>query len=224
MEATPELVREEGADGVLIATGATPSREGFSIVNPMVERLPGVESSHVIHAWDVLRGEATIGERVVVLDDDGGRYAAGVCEVLLDGGSSVELVSRFNALFPGTFTTLDMATLYQRLLSKGLADRLNSWAKSVDGTTVTVFNLYTGAEAVLEGVDTVVLATGPKANDDLYLALKGHVATLHRIGDCHAPRKLDHAIYEGELAGRELFDWAERTIYEGELERHATPV
>jgi hypothetical protein len=75
---------------------------------------------------------------------------------------------------------------------------------------------------VLEEVDTVVLATGPKANDALYLELKGRVANLERIGDCVAPRKLDHAIYEGYLAGRELFDPEERYIYEGELERFET--
>jgi hypothetical protein len=34
-----------------------------------------------------------------------------------------------------------------------------------------------------------------------------------------APRKLDHAIYEGYLAGRELWSPEERYIYEGELER-----
>jgi hypothetical protein len=84
---------------------------------------------------------------------------------------------------------------------------------------VTVFNLYTGAAETIEGVDTVVLAAGSKANDGLYLALKGQVANLHRIGDCVAPRKLDHAIYEGYLAGRELWSAEERTIYEGELER-----
>jgi len=68
-------------------------------------------------------------------------------------------------------------------------------------------------------VDTVVLATGAKANDELYFALKGEVESLHRIGDCVAPRKLDHAIYEGYLAGRELWSPEERYIYEGELER-----
>jgi hypothetical protein len=83
---------------------------------------------------------------------------------------------------------------------------------------VTIFNLYTGAQETIEGVDSVVLATGAKANDELYLALKDEVANVHRIGDCLAPRKLDHAIYEGELAGRELFS-TERYIYEGELER-----
>lgn len=66
-----------------------------------------------------------------------------------------------------------------------------------------------------------MLATGPKADDELYLALKGEVANLHRIGDCVAPRKLDHAIYEGELAGRELWSPEERYVYEGELERFA---
>jgi hypothetical protein len=45
------------------------------------------------------------------------------------------------------------------------------------------------------------------------------VENLHRIGDCVAPRKLDHAIYEGYLAGRELWSAEERYIYEGELER-----
>ncbi len=45
------------------------------------------------------------GTRVVVLDGDGGRYAAGTCEVLLDQGKQVEVVTPFNALFPDTFTT-----------------------------------------------------------------------------------------------------------------------
>ena len=139
--------------------------------------------------------------------------------MLLDRGSEVELVSRWNALFPTTLTTLDMAHLYSRLLGKGLAHRLNTWASGIEGDRVSLFNLYTGAPETIEGVDTVVLATGSKANDELYLALKGQLANVHRIGDCVAPRKLDHAIYEGYLAGRELFDPNERYIYEGELER-----
>jgi pyruvate/2-oxoglutarate dehydrogenase complex dihydrolipoamide dehydrogenase (E3) component len=203
----------------VVATGALPSRTGFSSVNPLVETLPGVEQDNVLTGWDVLVGERPVGERVVVLDDDGTRAAAGICEVLLDRGSEVELVSRWNALFPTTLTTLDMAHLYSRLFGKGLAYRLNAWASSIEGDRVVVFNLYTGAAETIEGVDTVVLAAGAKANDDLYLALKGEVENLHRIGDCVAPRKLDHAIYEGELAGRELWSPEERYIYEGELER-----
>ncbi len=219
IEATPELVGDIGPDGVIVATGAVPSRTGFSSVNPLVDALPGAGQDNVLTVWDVLLESRPVGEQVVVLDDDGTRYAAGVAEVLLDRGSRVELVSRWNALFPFTLYSLDMAILYNRLLSKGLTYRLNSWASGIDGNAVGIFNLYTGAAETIEGVDTVVLATGPKANDGLYLALKGQVERLHRIGDCLAPRKLDHAIYEGELAGRELWAPEERYIYEGELER-----
>jgi NADPH-dependent 2,4-dienoyl-CoA reductase/sulfur reductase-like enzyme len=218
-EATAELVRTLAPDGVIVATGGLPDRSGFSTMNPLVDELPGVRQDNVVDAWSAIRGEAAIGDRVVVLDGDGGRYAAGTCELLLDAGKQVELVTPFNALFPSTMYGLDMAPLYARLMTKGLSERLNHWAAAIEGSTVRVFNLYTGAEAVIEGIDTVVLATGPRANDRLYFELKGKLANVHRIGDCLAPRKLDHAIYEGELAGRELWDPDERYIYEGELER-----
>jgi mycofactocin system FadH/OYE family oxidoreductase 2 len=218
-EATPDLVQELNPAGVVVATGAVPSRTGFSSVNPLVEQLPGSEQENVLTGWDVLLEARPVGERVVVLDDDGSRYAAGVTEVLLDLGRRVELVSRWHALFPGTLTTLDLPHLYGRLLGKGLTYRLNSWASGLDGECVSIFNLYTGAAETLTDVDTVVLLTGAKASDELYFALKGRVESLHRIGDCVAPRKLDHAIYEGELAGRELWSAEERYVYEGELER-----
>jgi hypothetical protein len=218
-EATEHLVGELAPDGVLVATGAVPSRTGFSSVNPLVETMPGVEQDNVLTMCEVLLETKTPGTRVVVLDDDGTRAVAGVTEVLLDRGCEVELVSRWPTLFPGTLTTLDMAHLYGRLLGKGLVYRLNSWATGIDGARVDVINLYTGAGEPLTGVDSVVLATGSKADDALYLALKGKVENLHRIGDCVAPRKLDHAIYEGYLAGRELWSPEERYIYEGELER-----
>ena len=216
---TPELVAEIGADAVLLATGAVPSTSGFSPANPLVNELPGVRSDNVVTGWDVLLESRAVGKRVVVLEDDGSRAASGVVEVLLDRGHDVEVVTRFNTLFPQLFYNLDQAYVYGRCFSKGLRYRLNVWASAIDGASVQLFNLYTGAPEAIEGVDTVVLALGPKANEELYFQLKGSVGELHRIGDCVAPRKIDHAIYEGELAGRELWSPEERYIYEGELER-----
>ena len=217
--ATPELVSEIAADAVLLATGAVASTSGFSPANPLVNELPGVRSDNVVTGWDVLLEARPVGKRVVVLDDDGSRAASGVVEVLLDRGHDVEVVTRFNTLFPQLFYNLDQAYVYGRCFSKGLRYRLNVWASAIDGSSVKLFNLYTGAPEAIEGVDTVVLALGPKANEELYFQLKGKVGELHRIGDCVAPRKIDHAIYEGELAGRELWSPEERYIYEGELER-----
>jgi mycofactocin system FadH/OYE family oxidoreductase 2 len=216
-EATPELVEQLRPDATVIATGALPSRSGFSIVAPFVERLPGVDGEGVVTSWDALAGTCEIGDRVIVLDDEGSRATAGVCEVLLDRGKQVELVTRWNALFPGTALTLDMAILYKRLFEKGLSYRLHSWARGIDGRTVTVYNLYSGREERLAGVETVVLATAPVTNDSLYFALKQAGREPHRIGDCVAPRKLDHAIYEGYVAGRELWTSEERYFDDAEL-------
>ena len=223
VEATPALIAEHAPDGVIVATGALPSRSGFSSSTPHVRTLAGAEQENVLTPWDVLLETAPIGANVVVLDDEGTRLTAGVAEVLLDRGKQVEVVSTYNALFPATAQTLELPILYPRLFDKGLTYRLNSWAKRVEGDTVDVFNLYTGTSERLEEVDTVVLVTRPLADDSLFFELKGTREGLHRIGDCVAPRKLDHAIYEGFLAGLERWDPEERYIIEGELERWPEP-
>ena len=138
--------------------------------------------------------------------------------MLLDRGHAVHVVTRWNALFPFTLGGLDMATLYGRTMSKGMTYQVNQWASAIEGTTIKVFNLYTGEAEPDVTADTIV-TTGAKPNDALYLQLKEHFDAVHRVGDCVAVRKLDHAIYEGYLAGCELFDPRERYIYEGELER-----
>ena len=217
--ATPESVQALGADAVILATGAVPTTSGFSIANPLVDELPGVRQDNVVTGWDVIAGAKPVGRRVVVLDDDGTRQASGIVEVLLERDHDVELVTRFNSLFPMTFYNLDQGYIYGRVFAKGLKYQLNAWVSAIDGSTVRTFNLCAGQAGAIEGVDTVVLAYGPKADESLYFELKGQVAELHRIGDCVAPRKIDHAIYEGYLAGRELWDPEERYIYEGELEQ-----
>ena len=171
--------------------------------------------------WEALLESRPVGRRVVVLDDDGTRAAAGVCEALLDRGHEVELVSRAPDAVPGHAAPQRPRPVYGRVLAKGLRHRLGSWASSVESGSVSVYNLFTGAAEEL-AAETVVLATGREAEDGLYRALKG--TRVHRIGDCVAPRTLDHAIYDGELAGRELWSAEERSIVEGELERWHAPV
>jgi Pyridine nucleotide-disulphide oxidoreductase len=215
-DATVELVAERVPDGIIVATGATPDRDGVSrAVAPFAKPLADTAQGSLLSTWDVLLKARDIGRRVVLLDDDGTRVAAGTAELLLDAGHDVEVITRFNSLFPGTTTTLDLPFVYERLLSKGLRYRLSSWASRVDAGSVSVFNLYTRAEDVIENVDTVVVATLPQPNDALYFSLKAQFPHVQRIGDCVAPRKLDHAIYEGFLAGLELSD---QYIREGTLE------
>lgn len=67
--------------------------------------------------------------------------------------------------------------------------------------------------------DSIALVTAPEPQVVLYQDLEGQTGRLHRIGDCLAPRKIDHALYEGALAGRELWETEQRTIPEAGLER-----
>jgi thioredoxin reductase len=217
VEAGPEAVLARRPDAVIVATGARPQRTGFSSVAPLVDRLPGADLRKVVTGWDVLAGTAPVGKRVVVLDDDGTRYAAGVVETLLDAGAEVELVTRFPSLFPPLVFTLESHFVCRRLLEKGLRVRTSTWARGIGETDVRVFRVPDDAEDTIDGVDTVVLAAGSEPETALFDALRGRVQELHRIGDCLAPRRLDHAIYEGYVAGCERFSTWERFVPEDHL-------
>lgn len=217
-EATPARVEAAEADAVVIATGAEPDRTGFSSIAPLVREVPKSNGSNVFTVWDVLTDSAEMSGPVVVLDDDGSRYSAGVVEVLLDRGLDVELVSRFGEVFPALATTLDLGEVYTRVVNKGMRYQVNRWVRAIGPSSVRLYDVFTEHEVTVEPVGAVVLATRPRANASLHAQLVGRVEELHLIGDALAPRRLDHAIYEGELAGREMFS-NERYIVEGDLER-----
>ena len=60
-------------------------------------------------------------------------------------------------------------------------------------------DVITGDEHIIEGVDTVVMATGYRSENRLYKALKGKVSELYAIGDCKLPRRALDAIHEGYM-------------------------
>ena len=68
----------------------------------------------------------------------------------------------------------------------------------------TIINNYTGQPRHLESVALAVLVNPQTAHDDLYQQLQGKVTQLYRVGDCVAPRRVEHAILNGERAARTL--------------------
>jgi hypothetical protein len=74
----------------------------------------------------------------------------------------------------------------------------------IEGDSVQILNPYSGETDTIGGIDTVVFATHGQPNDALYLALKGQIDELYRVGDCVAPRDVGAAILEGELLGRRI--------------------
>ena len=193
-EVTPDTVAAEKPDAVVLATGSVPA--------PCT--IPLCDGAEVVDVRQVLRGEVEVGKRVVLIDEVGFHDATSTAEFLADGGKEVEMVTP--ALYGGQDLgpTLDLEMWHRRARSKGIVITPNVVVREISGSTVTVFNHYSGQEWRIEGVDTVVRAAPAQADDALYFALKGRVKELYRVGDCVAPRRVGQAILEGHLVGRSL--------------------
>ncbi len=202
VEATLQQVQADEPEAVVIATGSLPDRSGFSPYRPDVSAMPGADQENVFTPADVLSGTAMVGKRVVVIDDDGHHWGVSAAAYLAERGHEVEVVTRFALLGIDLATTNEHPFLYSRLFSKGVVVSPSTAVKAISSGTIIAHNVFSKSERIIDGVDTVILACGRKANDSLYLSLKGCVNELYRVGDCVAPRKVDSAIREGNLIGR----------------------
>jgi len=202
-EMKAEAVLAEGADTVVLATGSTPLKTGYTSARPEVSRLPGIEQDNVLTVFDVFQDGKGVGRRVLIIDEFGDFEATMTAEYLADQGRQVEIVTRL----PYVGMKIEPSSIdpqMERLAERKVICTPLTMVKEINGMTVVGNHVYTKEERQFEGVDTVVLVMGKRANQDLYFALKGKVAELHRVGDCVAPRKITDAIYDGNLVGREI--------------------
>jgi mycofactocin system FadH/OYE family oxidoreductase 2 len=193
VEATAPAVLAERPDVVIVATGS----------HPFVPPLPGCDGKHVVTDRDVLAGEATVGANVVVVDDVHTQEALSTAELLLEQGKRVEVISPLFYVGQDIGVT-SIAPLYARLHTRGVVLTPGTELRAVEGSTVIVANVYSGAERRLEAVDTVVLASGSRSTDALYRALKGQVPELYAVGDCVAPRGVHQAILDATRVARAI--------------------
>jgi len=193
VEATPALVLAEHPDAVVIATGSY----------PYVPPVPGSDGKHVVTSRDVLAGEAKVGASIVVVDDVHTEEALSTAELLLDAGKRVEVISPLFHVGQDIGIT-SIAPLYTRLHTAGVVLTPGTELRAIEGSAVIVRNVFSNAERRIEGVDTVVLATGSRSTDALYRALKGQVTALYAVGDCVAPRGVHQAILDGTRAARAI--------------------
>lgn len=187
VEVTPQLVKAEKPDAVVVATGATP--HSLNVL--------GVDGENVVQAMDVILGKANVGQRVVVV---GGRYVGvEIADQLVDDGKRVTLVSR-RALGRGMERNVYL-TLRDRLIEKGVQVFANSPLVEIRNKGVWI--AFEG-DLVFLKADTVVLAVGVKPEKELIEALKGVVPEVHAIGDCVEPRDAMWAIREGAEIARQI--------------------
>ena len=164
--------------------------------------VPGLDQEHVISVDDVLGGQTDIGHRVVVLDRNGHWESCGTAEYLLERDHSVDLITPLP--FAGVDLEPSNAALFsQRVRARGMRITANTDIKAISGRQVILVDIHSGDEQTIDDVDTVVLVIGRRSNDRLFWALEGQLP-VYRIGDCAAPRFLQHATVDGDTIGRQI--------------------
>lgn len=181
-EADAALVRRERAEAVIVAAGSRPS----------VPDIPGIEGAGSLQAVDVLLGRAEAGKRVIIL---GGEMVG--CETALflaRRGRQVTLLRRGPRLLTGMMPFL-RRRLLDELRAEGVVTHTGVGYRSIAPGRLNILT-QKGEELTLEA-DSIVLATGARADDRLVNELQGAVPELYTVGDCVAPRRILEAIREG---------------------------
>ncbi len=195
IEATPEIIENENPDAVIVATGSTPN----------IPPLPGADQNNVLSVHDVLLEKADTGEKVLVVDGGEGHWeCCSVAEYLVEMGKKVEIITPLMFVGQELVTTTDLTAFYMRMRLRGVVFSPNTVIKEISGNTVVVLDIFAFSERTIENVDTVVIAMGNQANNQIYFNLKGKVKELYMVGDCLSPRKAIDAIYDGYTIGRSL--------------------
>ncbi len=189
VRATAEGVLEEAPDVVVLATGACPARPAWA-----------GEGDRVVDVREVLTGRVHPTGDVLVVDDLGAAAATSVAELLAGRGCTVEVVTAAMVVGQDLGLTLDRPGWERRAAGLRIRRTTERLVTAVDGRTVRLLHHPTGATEE-RTVDRVVVATAPRADDELWTALRDSGLEVHRIGDCLAPRKAGAATLDGDRVG-----------------------
>ena len=188
-------VERERPDAVIVATGATPRRPAFE----------GSEDAHVVTAWQVLKGEANIGGRVVIAEWKPDWIGMGVAEKLAREGRHVRLC--VDGLMAGQSLPFYVRDEMVGRLHK-LGVEIIPYARlfGADESTVYFQHATSGEPILMEEVDTLVLSQGHERVHGLADELDGTGIAVHIIGDALTPRSAEEAVLDGlKLATLDVF-------------------
>jgi NADPH-dependent 2,4-dienoyl-CoA reductase/sulfur reductase-like enzyme len=196
-------VKAFGADAVVIATGSNPTRTGFQRALSDLAELPGVDKDNVYAVEDVMRRDAKLGKRVLLLDDGGNWRGGGTAWHLAEKGHQVTIVTPDPFVGREIVRTAADLPLRIRLAKLGAKFITESAVTAWHGDGATIRNLLDGSEQRLP-FDTLVLATINRADTEIADDLQAEGVAFKAIGDCLAPRHTPAATFEGRRLGLEI--------------------
>lgn len=183
---TREFIEAEKPDAVIVATGA----------KPRAAEIEGLESGHVVNAWQVIRNEVNVGASVVIADWRCDWIGMGIAEMLARQGCRVRLC--VDGYMAGQRIHQYVRDHWVGTLHK-LGVEIVPYARiyGVDGNTVYFQHATSGEPIIFEEVDTLVASLGHHRVAELEDELASWPGEVHLIGDCVTPRTAEEAVLEG---------------------------
>ncbi|MBP2650092.1 MAG: NADH:flavin oxidoreductase, Old Yellow Enzyme family [Firmicutes bacterium] len=167
-EATPEMVKAENADAVLVAIGA----------DAIIPSIPGVENENVMTAEYAHANIQSVGKKVAIIG--GGQVGCEIALHLAMNGKDVSLVEMGGALAQDAMF-LPREALIDRL-KKNVQYYTHTRCVSIHDNSISC-KKANGNELIIEA-DTVVLAAGMVARSDISELFRETAHTVYPIGDC----------------------------------------
>jgi NADPH-dependent 2,4-dienoyl-CoA reductase/sulfur reductase-like enzyme len=154
----------------------------------------------VVTVAEVLAGQKIPGKRVLIIAEDDRPSPLTVAEHIAGHGHEVTVV--FPTIAPSQLVgSYSIGSMMAMVDEAGVNVRTMFRATEIGEGWVKLAHSYSNREETVEGVDTVVLATGSYSESSLFDALRGKVPELHILGDAYAPRRWTFATQQAlELA------------------------
>lgn len=184
-----QMIERIQPDRLILAVGSGPNSQNIE----------GLETVDVISPEQALLDPEKMGQRVAVIG--GGLVGAEVADFLCSRGHHVAILEMLPELAPGAVTSTKVY-LNDRLARQNV--QVVCSAKVVAVAPGRVTYMRDGWRFSLEGVDTVVLATGRIPERELAKDLAKAGYTYELVGDCRAPGDAMSAIHEGYLVALEI--------------------
>jgi 2,4-dienoyl-CoA reductase-like NADH-dependent reductase (Old Yellow Enzyme family)/thioredoxin reductase len=184
------VIRKAKPDVVILATGSTEA----------VPNIAGAGGPQVVTLIQYLRGEAKIGDKVVVW---GGHEGAEAAVSLARQGKAVTLLEESDSVGDAAFLKYvgRQLLLAKYLEEDGVDVVTGASVEKIDDKSLTYTSQGKRHELTF---DTLLLALGRAPNDELADQLKGVVPVLYKVGDCLEPHSIRHSIHSAARVALEI--------------------
>jgi 2,4-dienoyl-CoA reductase (NADPH2) len=140
---------------------------------------------------------------VAVIDRQGYYPAIDAAQHAAGSGRPVVIVTEDGFVSNQLGSSGELTPWYQAAAAAGIELRPFTRVLAIDEAGLQVRHRFGGDTEERLEADCVVLADHELPEDGLYRELLAEGVKVRRIGDCVAPRRALHAIWEGGQAGRE---------------------